>query len=68
MDNEGELVAAYNIKMRFGKALFDISDVSDSAFNGPLKIIKLPSERSIPKTIASNGHLNGSRLYKMNDL
>ena len=67
MDNEGEILAAYNIKMRFGKALFDISDVSDSQFNGPLKIIRLPSERSIPQTVKSNAHLNGSKLYNMKD-
>ena len=44
-----------------------MSNASDSNFNGPLKIIRLPSERSIPKTIFSRHNeasINGSYNFK----
>ena len=44
-----------------------MSNASDSNFNGPLKIIRLPSERSIPKTIFSrhnDASINGSYNFK----
>ena len=44
-------VERYNIEHRFGKALLELSDHSDNLLVGPLKIIRLPSKRSAPKTI-----------------
>lgn len=44
-----------------------MSNASDSNFNGPLKIIRLPSERSVPKTIFSrqdNRSMNTSHNFK----
>ena len=51
MDMENEIMQQYNMKLKFGKALFDISDQSDNLLVGPLKIIRLPSNRSRPKTL-----------------
>ncbi len=41
----------YNLNHRFGKALLELSDHSDNLLVGPLKIIRLPSKRSAPKTL-----------------
>ena len=51
MDMENEIMQQYNMKLKFGKALFDISDQSDNLLVGPLKIIRLPSNRSRPRTL-----------------
>lgn len=53
VDMENELMQQYNLKLRFGKALFEISDQSDNLLVGPLKIIRLPSDRSLPKTLVT---------------
>ena len=34
----------------FGKAIFEISGYKDDLLVGPLKIIRLPSQRSVPRT------------------
>lgn len=50
--------------MRFGKALFDISDQSDNLLVGPLKIIRLPSDRSRPKTVVTKIQLQDTPLNR----
>ena len=51
LDLENEYIKRYNLAHRFGKALLDLSQHSDNLLVGPLKIIRLPSKRSAPKTI-----------------
>jgi len=42
-----------NKNEKFGKGLFELSsnDGTDKGLVGPLKIVRLPSNRSVPKTI-----------------
>ena len=46
-----------NMKEKFGKGLWELSNYeSDKGLVGPLKIVRLPSGRSIPKTLANPGY------------
>lgn len=45
-------VMAMNVKEKFGKGMWEISNYeSDRGLVGPLKIVRLPSGRSVPKTV-----------------
>lgn len=47
-------VELLNKKELFGKAMLDASDCTNKKKVGPLKIIRLPSDRSIPETVPLN--------------
>lgn len=49
-DYEACQVQKLNMNDEFGKAIFEISGYKDDCLVGPLKIIRLPSQRSVPKT------------------
>jgi hypothetical protein len=50
-DFEQTKVMAFNVKNRFGKGLWELSDTeTNKGLVGPLKIVRLPSGRSIPET------------------
>ena len=44
-------VEMLNKREVFGKAMLELSDCSNKKKVGPLRIIRLPSGRSVPKTI-----------------
>jgi hypothetical protein len=51
-DYEEAQVKRRNKAEKFGKGLFELSNnETDNGLVGPLNIVRLPSERSVPKTI-----------------
>jgi len=51
---EEEYVNIYNIKTKFGKGMWDNSDFeSSTGLVKPLKIIKLPANRSPPRSVVA---------------
>ncbi len=50
-DDEDEFIGNYNIKTKFGLQYYEVESKQSKENNlGPLKIIKLPSNRSLPKS------------------